>query len=177
MKNVVKNAVTGKGKSRGAVWCGVVLGFLLVNCSGQKKSDETKHVDLESIYEQNMRDSVLATGWYYILESENGFSRQLEKSDAFYFIDPKPILVKEHFKVVKIETNFQGNDYLSIQTYERYKNIWADATEKSIGKQLGFIIDNKLVYAPKVNARIESGMASLWAYDKKELENFKKQLE
>ena len=29
MKNVVKNAVTGKGKSRGAVWCGVVLGFLV----------------------------------------------------------------------------------------------------------------------------------------------------
>ena len=29
MKNVVKNAVTGKGKSRGAIWCGVVLGFLV----------------------------------------------------------------------------------------------------------------------------------------------------
>ena len=29
MKSIVKNAVTGKGKSRGAVWCGVVLGFLV----------------------------------------------------------------------------------------------------------------------------------------------------
>jgi len=29
MKSILKNAVTGKGKSRGAVWCGVVLGFLV----------------------------------------------------------------------------------------------------------------------------------------------------
>ena len=33
MKSIVKNAVTGKGKSRGAVWCGVVLGFLVVFAS------------------------------------------------------------------------------------------------------------------------------------------------
>ena len=29
MKSIVKRAVMGKGKSRGAVWCGVVLGFLV----------------------------------------------------------------------------------------------------------------------------------------------------
>lgn len=35
--------------------------------------------------------------------------------------------------------------------------IWADATEQSIGKHIGFVCNNKVVCNPLVNARIESG--------------------
>ena len=153
-----------------------------VNCSEPKKSDKAQHVDLESIYEQNVQDSILATGWYYIVDGENGFKRQIDKQDEFYFIDPKPIVVKEHFDKLEIyKTNIQGSHCfaLSIRIGEKYKDLWANATEKSIGKRLGLIVDNKLLSAPMVNMRIENGMSSLIRsdYDKKELEAFKKLME
>lgn len=155
-----------------------------VSCSGQKQSDKNKQVDLNSIYEKNKKDSVLATGWYYITENETGFKRQLDKSDEIYYIDPKPIIVKEHFDKLEIfETNFHGQyeDYigLSIRINKKYIDLWADATEKSIGKRLGLIIDNILVSAPQVNARIEGGMTSLnrGIYTREELEAFKSLIE
>ena len=155
------------------------------SCSGQKKSDKkADRVNLELIYKQNLQDSTLVTGWYYIIDMENGFGRQLDKSDEFYFIDPKPILVKEHFDKTEIfETDFKGQyeDYigLSVRINKKYIDLWADATGKSIGKRLGLIIDNKLVNAPQVNARIEGGMTALnrGVYTREELENFKKLIE
>ncbi|MFB6344024.1 hypothetical protein ACE1ET_20055 [Saccharicrinis sp. FJH62] len=44
-----------------------------------------------------MADSVLATGWYYLSDTEPGFKMNLDKTEEIYFVDPKPILVKEHF--------------------------------------------------------------------------------
>lgn len=38
---------------------------------------------------------------------------------------------------------------------------WADATEKSIGKQIGFLYHGKVICAPQINARIEGGRFSL----------------
>ena len=155
-----------------------------VSCNVTEKSDKIKDADLESIYEQNIKDSVLATGWYYIIEAETGFKRQLDKTEEFYFIDPKPILIKEQFdKLALFKTDFQGQseDYigLSIQIDKEYKDLWANATEKSIGKRLGLVINDKLINAPMVNAKIETGMSSLnrKVYDRNELEDFKRQME
>lgn len=154
-----------------------------VNCSTDKGNIVTQ-ADLESVFQQNLKDSTLATGWYYIVDNENGFKRQLDKTEEFYVIDPEPILIKGHFDEIEIfETNFQGQyeDYLglSLQINKKYADLWADATEKSIGKRLGLIIDNKLVNAPMVNSRIDGGMSSLnrGVYDKDELEDFIKQIE
>lgn len=155
-----------------------------ISCSGQKTSDKAKKIDLDLIYEQNKKDSVLTTGWYYITDNETGFERRLDKSEEMYFVDPKPILVKEHFDKIEIfESDFQGqyDDYmgLSIQINKKYVDLWAEATGKSIGKRLGLIIDNKLVNAPQVNARIEGGMTALnrGVYTREELEEFKKLIE
>ncbi|MFB6344023.1 hypothetical protein ACE1ET_20050 [Saccharicrinis sp. FJH62] len=81
------------------------------------------------------------------------------------------------------ETDFQGqyDDYigLSIRINKKYVDLWAEATGKSIGKRLGLIIDNKLVNAPQVNARIEGGMTALnrGVYTREELEEFMKLIE
>lgn len=154
------------------------------NCTGQRKHDKTKQIDINSVYEKNIADSILATGWYYLSETEPGFKMKLDKSEEFYFVDPKPILVKEHFDKVEIfETDFQGqyDDYigLSIRINKKYIDLWADATGKSIGKRLGLIIDNKLVNAPQVNARIEGGATALnrEVYTSEELEKFKNLIE
>jgi preprotein translocase subunit SecD len=52
---------------------------------------------------------------------------------------------------------------------------WGIATGKAIGKQLAFILDNRLLYVAKVNAQITNGMTTLnrGNYTKQELENFK----
>ena len=154
------------------------------SCNGQRKSDKTKPIDLNSVYEKNIADSVLATGWYYISDTEPGFKMKLDKTEEIYFVDPKPILVKDHFDKVEIfETDFQGQyeDYigLSIRINKKYVDLWAEATGKSIGKRLGLIIDYKLVNAPQVNARIEGGMTALnrGVYTREELEEFMKLIE
>ncbi len=94
-------------------------------------------------------------------------------------------MLKKHFDKIELyetddfKTQSKNQFALSIKINRNYENLWADATEKSIRKRLGLIIDNKLVNAPMVNMRIEGGMSSLnrGVYSKEELENFKKQLE
>lgn len=154
-----------------------------VSCNGQKRSEENNLVDLNSVYEKNITDSTLVTGWYFITEDNTGFKRLLDKSEEVYSIDPKPILINEHFDKYEIyETEYHGvNDNglgLSIRISKKYAYIWADATEKTIGKRLGLVIDNVLVNAPKVNMRIEGGMTSLnrGVYTREELEAFIKKI-
>jgi len=148
-----------------------------VNCNSPK-SDSSNHVDIESVYKQNLKDSTLATGWYYILENETGFKRQLYQTEKYYFIDPEPILVKDNFQKVKIAPDFHQERYfIAISTYKKYYDRWAEATEKSIGKQIGFIVDDQLITAPMVNMKITDGQSSISGYDKKVLEAFKKRIE
>lgn len=155
-----------------------------INCGGQKQN-KIMQADIKTVYEQNLKDSILTSGWYYIVADNNGFKRQLDKSEESYFINPHPILVKECFDKVALyeshdfKTQSENQFGLSIQIKKNYEDLWADATEKSIGKRLGLIIDNKLVNAPMVNARIEGGMSSLnrGVYNKGELEKFKIQIE
>jgi len=164
----------------------IVFVFLIAfsSCSGQRKTDnKVVNINMDSVYNQILTDSILVSGWYYIIETDNGFKRQLDKSEEFYFVDPKPILVKDHFdKIELFETDFKGQypDYigLEIRINNKYVNIWATATEKSIGKRLGLVIDNKLVNTPQVNARIEGGMTALNrdVYSREELEEFKTRL-
>lgn len=159
-----------------------ILTFV-VSCNAPKKGDVIQ-VDLEQVLEQNLRDSTLVTGWYYIANTENGFKRQLDKTDDFYFIDPKPILVKEHFSKVEIyatedfKEQFGHPFALAIMIGKDYKDIWANATEKSTGKWMALIIDNMLVSAPKVMMKIENGKSSLnrGVYTKEELESFIEQI-
>lgn len=147
-----------------------------VNCSGQKE-DGRIQADLESAFEQNLKDSSLVTGWYYVTDSSDGFKRQLDKTDVFYFIDPKPILIKCHFDKAELYETSENQFALSIQIHKNYESLWTDATEKSIGKRLGLIIDNKLVCAPMVKDRIEGGASSLQGnYSKEELKKFMKQI-
>jgi len=161
-----------------------VFSIAFSSCNSQNHADnKVVKVDIDSIYNQILKDSVLVTGWYYITETDNGFKRQLDKTNEIYFIDPNPIIVKEFFDKIEIfTTDFKGEypDYigLKMQISEKYVNLWAEATGKSIGNRLGFIIDNKLVNAPQVNARIERGMTALnrTVYSKEEIEEFKTRL-
>ena len=75
---------------------GLLILTLATSCD-QYKKDNIIQAEITSVFEQNTQNSTLATGWYHIVETENGFKRQLDKTDEYYFIDPKPIIIKQYF--------------------------------------------------------------------------------
>lgn len=87
-------------------------------------------------------------GWYNILDG---------KKDS---IAEVPIVTVKDFIALRLDsTGFPDHTYFQISgTVSKHKrNKWADATEKAIGKRIGFIFRNKVVTAPQVNMRLESG--------------------
>jgi preprotein translocase subunit SecD len=161
----------------------ICLLILTTNCNNKNSYKQllAKNIAIEK---QNKADSSLQTGWYYIVEKNTGFKRQLDKSPESYFIDPKPIVAKAHFDKVEL---YQTNDFtdqggsgyaLKIIIHWKYQQAWSDATANPKGKLLGFVVDNKLVFAPRVNARINGGISSVnrGDYTKEELETLKKKI-
>jgi hypothetical protein len=160
--------------------------FLLTACSdnnsqaqvGDRLLEDPEHHIKDSPNITKHDSTILYTGWYYIVDTDNGFKRQLDKSTDTFFIDPKPIVVAKNFTTFEIyESNAGGQKYigLTMRLDEQGTENWSVATEKAIGKQLAFILDNKLLYIAKVNSQITAGVTALnrGDYSKAELENFK----
>ena len=152
----------------------------MINCNGQNTSKQTDFkTKIDSVYSNILEDSTLVTGWYYINDTKKGFERKLDKSNQSYFIDPKPIVIKDNFISIEIfKSHFKGYpDYigLKIMLDEYGTNAWSIATENAIHRRLALIINNKLVHAPLVNAQIPNGMTVLnrTEYSKKDIEKFK----
>ena len=168
----------------------ISLFFLLTSCSDN--SSQTKIGDrLLEDPEHHIKDSpgitkhdstTIYTGWYYVVDSDNGFKRQLDKSTDTFFIDPNPIVTAKNFTTFEIYgSNEGGQKYvgLTMRLDQIGTENWSIATGKSIGKQLAFILDNRLLHVAKVNAQITAGVTALnrGDYSKAELENFKKIIE
>lgn len=124
--------------------------FVLLECDSLKPTSQ-----IESAYKQNVRDSILLTGWYYINDHGQGFKRKLDRSEETYYIDPMPIITRDNFSsIVTYETNFRGarSDYggLEISLDDYGKKAFALATYNSLDRQIAFVINNKLVNAPLV---------------------------
>lgn len=89
-------------------------------------------------------------GWYYVLDSEK---------DS---LSAEPIATVKDFCQLELDS-IQENSKDSVtyriigQLTESKKAVWAEATEKSIGKHLGFLYNGSLLTAPYVNGKIESG--------------------
>ncbi len=157
--------------------------LLMLSCNNL---NDPQNVDLrlEIIKENNTVNSHLVTGWYYINDNEEGIKRKLDKTEEYYYVNPKPIVIQKYFDKVEIykTDDFKektGNtEALSIIIHRNYEYLWGDATEKAAGRRLGFIINNKLVNAPKVTFRIEGGVSSVnrGVYTKEELESFIEQI-
>jgi hypothetical protein len=160
--------------------------FLLTACSdnnsqaqvGDRLLEDPEHHIKDSPNITKHDSTILYTGWYYIVDTDNGFKRQLDKSTDTFFIDQKPIVVAKNFTTFEIyESNAGGQKYigLTMRLDEQGTENWSVATEKAIGKQLAFILDNKLLYIAKVNSQITAGVTALnrGDYSKAELENFK----
>lgn len=102
----------------------------------------------------NLREKAIDTnrpnGWYYITSGTQ---------DS---LSAEPIVTTKDFVFIRLDSFMSGRTgEMAYQIMGRVNDqsikIWADATEQSIGKHIGFVCNNKVVCNPLVNARIESG--------------------
>lgn len=82
-------------------------------------------------------------------------------------IEGKAIVTAEDFDVVTLDT-FSCPDMFVIEGKLKGDMVqkWADATENRIGKRIGFVFNDSVIMAPRVNCRIESGCFSINSLDK-----------
>jgi preprotein translocase subunit SecD len=124
-------------------------------------------------------DSLLYTGWYYITDSITKFRRQLEKTNEFFYVIPKPIASAKDIIRIAIYDRKEGGYGLIMKLGDKGTNAWSNATYKWVNKRLGFILDNKLLEVDYVNSEITGGTTALIQgnFTKEELEKFKEIIE
>lgn len=104
---------------------------------------------------------VLKTGWYYVLYDSSGVSRQLDRSTETYRLRVKPIITGDHIVELKTYHSKSGDLGLSMQLDKDGVNAWSWATGQSVGGELAFVVNNRLLYVAKVNSEITNGMTAL----------------
>jgi len=130
------------------------------------------------------QDTILPTGWYFVLEegAPNAIAKQLDKSTAILFLHRVPILTVSNFESVTISENATKDKTIAMQFDEIGTLKWAAATEKASRNRdrIAFIVDNVLLDAPFVNARIPNGVSAVSCggyYSENELQQLKKRIE
>ena len=126
-------------------------------------------------FQLNQDSTFLQTGWYHVSDDSTNFKRIVKKSSDAHYINPQPILTNRDIKGFWIEKeSLYGSKGLSLEMIFSIEAAekWKIGTEKAVGKQIGFVVDNQLIQVLKVNSRIESGAGSLFLdnYSRKELE-------
>lgn len=124
--------------------------------------------------------SRLATGWYYVVESDQGVRRVLDGDTAVYWLNPKPIVTAKDIASFDLyQSNFDKSWGLSMKLEDAVVEQWRLATGQSIGGHLALVVNNKLLSAPKVNAEITGGMTALnrGTYSKGELKAIMKAIQ
>ena len=159
----------------------LVWTLILTNCGNAifQKNFKIVNKPISSITDEKNLDTTLQTGWYYVIDFDNGYKRQIKNSQVYYFIDPSPIVLSKNFKTLKIYNNQQGIPEMLMTLDEKGTEAWSVATEKFIGKRLAFILDDKLLEADYVNSQITGGITALISgdYTKDELEKIKTVIE
>ena len=163
--------------------------FLLTGCADNNSNERKKDIGdrLLEDPEHHIKDSpdilkhdstILYTGWYYVVDTSNGYKRQLDKSDETYYLDPRPIVTAKNFTTFEIyESIFKDKkDFgLSMRLDKEGTENWSNATLRALGSKLAFVLDNRLLQVAMVNSQITGGVTALnrGDYTRQEFENFK----
>ncbi|MCD7898541.1 MAG: hypothetical protein LUH22_01310 [Bacteroides sp.] len=102
--------------------------------------------------------------------------------DGWYLTDDgietkgSPIATIQDFAYLKIDTlNMNGTIYYELQSQMKPEAMqkFAEYTEKNIGKVLGFVHNEKIIFRPIIHKRIDDGKvaiaSSILSKDKKEI--------
>ncbi|MBL1409905.1 SecDF P1 head subdomain-containing protein [Sphingobacterium faecale] len=155
----------------------IISALILTYCSGnnsQVKADD-KEIFV-SVADTTKHDSTyLYTGWYYVVDNDSNFKRQLDKTTESFSLDPKPIVTAKNFMTFEVYTSNYGEIGLAMRLDENGTESWSIATGKAIGNYLAFILDNKLLHLARVNSQITAGVTAInrGDYSKEEFEKIK----
>ena len=69
------------------------------------------------------------------------------------------------FISLRLDSDGNGTCVIVGQISKHKLKKWADETEKAIGKQIAFVLDDTVITNPQVNARIESGVFQISSHD------------
>ena len=103
----------------------------------------------------------LKTGWYCISSTNSGVKMKLNKSSEFDLIDSIPIITTKNIQSLKLYQANNGTYGLLMKFDSKGTELWRLATARSVGLNLAFVFDNKLLYTPKVYSEIDGGIAVL----------------
>lgn len=152
---------------------------ILFACACAGGADKGKESSNSISGEKVASDSVFVSGCYFVVDSGCGMARCLLNTDEIYFLDPKPIVGVCNFKDIEVVEDAFGKSAIVIGLDEKGTELFADATEKWIGKQIAMLISDTLYSAPVVNMRIEGGsmMVTNAGFDRKVCERLKRSME
>lgn len=87
--------------------------------------------------------------------------------DNSNIIEGDAIATTADFEVVSLDTVMTpGVAFIQGKLKQDKVDSWTDATERRIGKRIGFVFNDSVIMAPTVNCRIESGSFSINSPDK-----------
>ncbi len=98
------------------------------------------------------------------------------RADGFYpvadipenQIEGKAIVKTKDFECIVLDTITDLNEIVITGKLKPHKiKTFADATERRIGKRIGFVYKDSVITAPTVNCRIESGTFQINSKDQK----------
>lgn len=104
----------------------------------------------------------LVTGWYYVVEPGQGVKRILDGDTLAYWLNPAPIVTAKQIATFELyKSNFDNSWVLAMKLDGPGAEGWKTATGNSIGGRLAFVVKNKLLSTPQVNAEISGGLTAL----------------
>lgn len=84
-------------------------------------------------------------GWYRIIDGQKDSIASL------------PIVTVKEFAALRLDKDFSGKAVITGSVSKNKLQAWADSTEQLIGKRIGFVFNDTVITAPRVNMRLESG--------------------
>lgn len=88
-------------------------------------------------------------------QRENGWYRIIDGQEDS--LSHEPIVTTKDFIELSLASDSFGESVISGKVSASKLHEWAGATEKSIGKRIGFVFNDTVITSPQINARIESG--------------------
>lgn len=95
----------------------------------------------------------------------NGLAQTLQRENGWYFIidgqkdsiSKEPIVTVKEFVALELDSDAFGKSVILGTISKLRQTKWADATERVMGKRIGFLFNDEVITDPQVNCRIESG--------------------
>ena len=130
-----------------------------------KKTPSNLRVGLDTANTTLIANRVIKTHPYDTIQKVNGWYPVADFPENK--IEGKAFVTTKDFAEVSLDT-ISFSDMAVIEGRLKVEKIqkWAEATERRIGKRIGFVFNDSVIMAPTVNCRIKSGRFTINSPDK-----------